>query len=251
MKTPPIALSSLLAASLVAACGGSEPTDIDGPRMAQAQAEPAQSPAPVQQMARASGDATPAPARLQPPAAGALASRDAGVLARITSEGPSADQVKALLGRYPDSVADEKSCPWGPIPCDVQYTAGMHQKFHGSVGWHERNEDGVHVDSVDLVQLPPVGNGVTAFIQNDQDSKDVVYVAVEDRVGTSLFNGPKLVPGAATTIHWTRTDDRTTGPFRLRLQAVTGPGDHTVRYTVLPLVSSALEPASRSARALP
>lgn len=234
----------LLVLSLLSACGGGSE-----PERAQTWTPTTVSAAPLTQAATA--PAVPAPRmrseaasiagwRQAPPTAAPHAADPAVQPARLRAHGPTAAQVEAVLDRYADSVADEKTCPWGPIPCDNHYTAGPDQKFHGSMGWHVREDGQVHVDTADLVRLPPVPQAMSVFIRNEATSKDTLHVTVADRVGTTVYVAPKLAPGAATTINWTRTDDSRSGPFRLHLQSGSSAGDRRVDYLVLPLVEAGL-----------
>lgn len=234
----------LVALSLLSACGGgSEPDRAPTWTPGTVSAAPVPQAATTSTLAapRMRSEAAPAsPQRQAAPTAAAIGAESAAEPARLRTDGPAATQVEAVLNRYSDSIADEKTCRWGPIPCDNQYTAGPNQKFRGRIGWHVREDGQVHIDTADVVRLPPIPQAVSVFIRNEAASKDVLHVTVADRVGTTVYVAPKLAPGEATTINWTRTDDRRAAPFRLHLQSGSSAGDRLVEYLVLPLVESSL-----------
>lgn len=212
---------------LLAACGG-DPSIATGPADAAKAAEVGASEA---------GDG-PQLAR-----DGAAASALAPMLSLAPTDGPPrlnpngipASQIEANLARYESAFQDETSCWTKEDPCDGDYAIELNRKSSGMVGWWTKNGRDVFVDAQDLPRLPSVAGAVTVFVKNNPASKDWLDVTLEDRNGTRLHGFPPLAVGASAAISWTRTDDRAAGPYRLRLSARTGSGDHTVSYTVLPI----------------
>jgi len=158
---------------------------------------------------------------------------------RLNPNGIPASRIEASLARYESAFQDETSCWTKEDPCDGDYAIELNRKSSGMVGWwNKKNGRDVFVDAQDLLRLPSVSGAVTVFVKNNTASKDWLDVTLEDRTGTRLYGFPPLAVGASAAISWTRTDDRAAGPYRLRLSARTGSGDHTVSYTVLPIAHS-------------
>jgi hypothetical protein len=239
MRTPARILLVSTACALVTACGGGgeqKPARFDGPNDLQ----------PVSLAQQGSPRAAPptpaalslpptASLRTQPPAAAVAVAPATVARARFNPDGLDAVRIAADLQRFGNAVADEKSCPWGELACDATYTASVNLKLHGSVGHLIQDEGKAHFDAEDVVQLPVVPAPLSVFIQSSAESKDALYVTLEDRQGSRLFALPPIAPGAATAFGWTRTDDAAGAPFRLRLQAPAGPGEHSIDYVLLPV----------------
>lgn len=157
---------------------------------------------------------------------------------RWNPDGISAPQIEAQLARLDNAFQDESSCWTKEEPCDGDYVVELNRKSSGRVGWWSKTGRDVFVDTEDLLRLPTVPGAVTVFVKNNPASKDTLDVTLEDRAGKRLHLLSPLAVGASAVVSWTRTDDRAAGPYRLRLSARTGPGDHTVDYTVLPIAHS-------------
>lgn len=154
---------------------------------------------------------------------------------RFNPDGIPASQIETRFARFENAPADEASCWTKEEPCDGDFLADLNQKSHGHVGWWTKTGRDVFVDTVDVVRLPSVAGAVTVFVKNHSSSKDMLDVTLEDRSGNKLHSLPPLAVGASAAIGWTRTKDPAAGPYRLRLSARVGPGEHTVDYTVLPI----------------
>lgn len=169
------------------------------------------------------------------PGASAISSAPLDGPPRWNPHGIPAPRIEAQLARLDNAYQDESSCWTKEEPCDGDYVVELNRKSSGKVGWWNKTGRDVFVDTEDLLRLPTVPGAVTVFVKNNPASKDSLDVTLEDRTGKRLHMLPPLAVGASTVISWTRTDDRATAPYRLRLSARTGPGEHTVEYTVLPI----------------
>lgn len=241
MTTPARMLLASAACTLIASCGGGDArtASFDGPSNIEPVALAHQDGPRAAPPMAGLPPAPPPPAMRQNAPAPAVAIAPGPVTrARFNPDALGAVQMAATLQRFGDAVADEKSCPWGEIACDMTYTASLNVKLHGSVG-RVINEDGkAYFDAEDVVQLPSVPAPLSIFIQSGTASKDVLHVTLEDRLGNRLYALPPLAPGASTAFGWTRTDDAGGAPFRVRLQVPAGPGDHAVDYVVLPALDT-------------
>lgn len=154
---------------------------------------------------------------------------------RLDPDGIPASDIEASLARYENAFQDETSCWAKDDPCDGDYAIELNRKSSGMVGWWSKTGRDVFVDREDFVRLPQLAGAMTVFVKSNPASNDWLDVTLEDRAGTRLYAFAPLGAGTSAAISWTRTDDRIAGPYRLRLSARTGPGDHTVSYTVLPV----------------